>query len=136
MKTNGSTNDTVIDAAPIRLTADETRLVWKLMQSNGTPQQAYSGCSLVELGLAKKVSIAPKEDFTAKRAEAWVKLATAAKVRDKKQVSSALSTIEECDRNSKREESGYVLTERGKQVARGLTIRWNTQYAPKDNCRA
>lgn len=121
----------VIEAATIRLTADETKALIKAHLAAGKPVSfGYNGpaVSLIDMGLmqvAKPVGLSREERLN----ELWDEVNFAVQARGRRRITSAFEKFDRGD--SANEIKQYVLTDSGKQIARGITIKLNSQYAGK-----
>jgi hypothetical protein len=114
----------VIETSPVRLTSDETRAVLRCSQSLKPVRHSYSRDmnSLLELGLVEKVPMETPAARQKRLNSAWASMKVACAAKDSAVAASALKEISEINRTED-PEMGYVLTEIGKQVARGITVR-------------
>ena len=116
----------VIETSPVRLSAEETRLMMKAAIA-GEPISTWQNVSgLADLGLMTKVKMPPKKGLDTVET-LWVKAEKAVKLRRRDEAAGALSRIQTL--STARQQDGYILTPLGKEVARGLTVRLNAQYA-------
>ena len=114
-----------IEPAPIRLTADETRLL--IAASMATkPIENYHGDSLANLGLVKRVPLRDPKEKAVKLKTAWIELAAAARAR---QFSIVKTKLDEIANITHYERPGYIITPLGREVVRGITIRLTKEYA-------
>lgn len=117
----------VIETAPIRLTGDETRVIMKAATNFPKPISDYRCCALVDLGLMKK-AVFPKPDSAPVIAECWKKIRVSALKSDRTGINSQLQKISEFERATTKKDEGYTLTPLGREVARGVTVRMNSQF--------
>lgn len=117
--------DKVIETSTIRLSMDETRTLLRAGMSKN-PITAYGADYLVGLGMLRQVTIRP--DPKPKEVERlWRQALHAVQRRER---SSALTQLDKIRQLTEpQEKRGYVLTELGKQVSRGITVRMNRQLA-------
>jgi hypothetical protein len=121
-------NNKAVRTEPFRLSAQETRAIWSLAQSGEKPCHPYGASNLVELGFAKQVN-SPKKDNSTAIDEAWKGLQIAARDCDLRGVTTCMAKIDRLHREEKEVSKGYVLTELGKQVARGVAVRLSSQFS-------
>lgn len=121
----------VIETAAIRLTSDETKALIKVHLASGKPvgfSYGNAAVSLVDLGLFEVAKVAGKTRVE-RTNELWQTISEAAVSRNRPQIETAFRKF---DQNRATDEiKQYVLTDAGKQVARGITIKLNAQYAGK-----
>jgi hypothetical protein len=117
----------VIETSPIRLTADETRAVMKAATAAPKPISDYRCCGLVDLGIMKLIPI-ESADNTAGRKECWKLIREAAVKQDRDVINEQSRLLRNFDEQERKKEKGYVLTELGKQVARGVKVSLNSQF--------
>ncbi len=123
--------DRVIETSTIRLSADETRLIVRAAANKGKPLCDYRAGELVALGLLETVKDIPP-DRTEEIAGCWKNIENAVKNRSVSELRRAVDRIERYANEKKQE--GYALTPLGHQVARGITVRLNGQFAKPWNC--
>lgn len=111
----------VIEHSPVRLTSDETRLMLRMAQSTAPIDPSYNGRSILELGLAEEVPMMTEAEKKKRNVEAWNKLRLALTARDLELAKTAVREIEKSSESNSK--TGFVLTDLGKQVARGITVR-------------
>lgn len=116
----------VIETSPVKLTADETRMILRAAQSNKPVKQERWGGStsvaLLELGLLESVPMETQAARSGRVALAWRALKDAVGRRDAAASRKAIGEIELLERDESLD-MGLVLTDLGKQVARGITVR-------------
>ncbi len=117
----------VFETSPIRLSADETRLIVKAANNGGKPICDYHRGGLVEMGILQTNVVKPP-DHSAEIAELWRAMRNAAKAEDVSEVRRLLGRIETL-KSDKKPKEGYILTSLGKQIARGITVRLNGTIA-------
>ena len=112
----------LIQAAQIRLSADETRTVLRVLRAEGKPVEVWGhqGGSLIEIGLMRLVPI-PSADIEASVQAGWKKLRAAVISKDLAGAGRAFEMIRSAKQRA--EKRGLILTELGKRVAAGLTVR-------------
>lgn len=116
-------NDKVFETATIRLSMDETRALVALSVAGAPTKEVYGASLLVNLGLAKKVSM-PVPDMSGKIKQHWKAAQTCTRNMDLNGASESLRQIRNLESKiSTSTSAGYVLTAQGEQVARGITIR-------------
>jgi len=125
------TPEPVFKPSAITLSAEETRLIVRVANNTGKPLCDYRLGALTELGLLKPMT-QPPPDHTDEIARCWERIRTAAKQEDLRGVRHNLDVIENLKAQKGKE--GYVLTDLGKQVARGIAVRLNGQYAKPGSC--
>ena len=116
-----STNKQVdaFESAPVRLSRGETRCI---MQCQTTGRSTSYECrGLVELGLMVKRRDKKSEDIGTQLKKQWLRLQSAADRESRSDVNSAIREMDNITRDAKSEH--FVLTDLGKQVARGITVR-------------
>jgi hypothetical protein len=119
-------SDRVIEMVPIRLSADETRLIIRAANSKEPLTPNYSEgryTSLVELGLMVQLP----EDMKAKKLRldsGWKAVFSATQKRDRDAVRQALRVIEDNNKSK----YAFALTALGKEVARGISVRLASQF--------
>lgn len=123
--------DKVVETAPIRLTADETRSVMKAAAAGGKPIDAYQCCGLVDLGIMKRVYF-PTPDVSKEVLEQWRACKEACLNKDADKIGKIMHKISELEYKT-RKKTGYVLTELGQRVARGVSVRLNSQFT-RESC--
>ncbi|HXI85332.1 MAG TPA: hypothetical protein VNL17_14720 [Verrucomicrobiae bacterium] len=116
----------VIETSTIRLSADETRTIMRA-SIKGNCSNDWRCSSLVGMGIMRKVRSTPDESVDKKREELWNRISKAVEKRNRTALDSASSELGKLDRD--KEAYVYVLTDIGKQIARGITVRLNGQYA-------
>jgi len=92
-----------------------------------TPISDYRCCGLVDLGILKLVVVEPK-DFTKEIVGHWKRIRKAASLQDEIGIREGLRQLDNIERMTKSKDKGYVLTDLGKQVARGVAVKLNGQY--------
>jgi len=121
------TSTKVIDTATIRLTADETRAIMKAATNAPKTISDYRCCGLVDLGIMRLVAVEPPNRDADKK-ECWNAIKIAAAKHDQSAIQKHLNKLDEFSRLERNKERGYVLTDLGKQVARGVKVSLNGQY--------
>lgn len=116
----------VVETMPVRLTGDETRALMKLSAANGVPTDTYHACGLVDLGIAAKVE-SPAKDYKSEKAACWDSIREAAKNEHSGRLRGALERLDSLSEQSIPKKIGFILTPLGKQIARGVTVRLNSQ---------
>lgn len=111
----------VIEHSPVRLTSDETRFLLRMAQSTGPIEETYNSRSLMELGLAEEMPMMTEAEKKKRNVEAWNKLRLALTTRELDLARTAVRQIEKSSESNSK--TGFVLTDLGKQVARGITVR-------------
>jgi hypothetical protein len=114
----------VIETSPVRLTADETRLLLRAAQSPKPITERYNSTApaLVDIGLFVKVAVETEAARRKRTADAWAKAKLGVTAKDAGTVNNAMRELAAVDRNDG-PEMGYVLTAVGKEVARGISVR-------------
>lgn len=129
-RTAAARPEPVIETAPIRLTQDETKLILRITMA-GKPIPACYGCeSLSDMGILRRIAI-PEEEVTARRiADCWKRIRAGLAKKNQEAIHQACHDMERLTRDRDRNNPSYVveLTDLGKQVARGITVRLNGQY--------
>jgi hypothetical protein len=116
-----------IQTEPFRLSAQETRAIWALSQSEKKPCSTYGASNLVELGFAKQVNL-PKKDNSHTINEVWKDLQKAVDARSLRVVNIYADKISRLLHEENAVIKGYVLTPLGKQVARGIAVKLSSQF--------
>lgn len=111
-----------LQVSPIRLAADETRLIVKAA-TRGVPVEGHACSGLADLGIFIEVPTDDKQ-HKADLSLAWKELVSAAKAQDLESVQDAARRLGQLERqHTSCERKFYQLTPFGKQVARGVTVR-------------
>jgi hypothetical protein len=122
----------IIETSPIRLSVDETRILLRVLVA-GKPVKGdhYNYSGLAEMGILERTEIPEEKETAEKIAECWKEAREGLKMRDVDIVHQAMHTIERLNSDRHREQSSYLysLSEFGKQVARGISVRLNGQAA-------
>jgi hypothetical protein len=120
----------VIEAGALRLSADETRLIFKALNSpNSSVLSGWSAQSLAGLGIMKAVPKVAAVDVEARSKKLWSKLRESVARKNLGLVSTAVSELEDLKRDA--EGHQFILTALGRQIARNVTVKLNSQYLPK-----
>ena len=117
----------MIEIPLIRLSADETRAIMRAAISP-RPTNDYYGCrGLVDLGIMRLVEVKPENHVGARR-ECWKAIREAATRQDRDAIQSEFSKLRSFDEQKRKNKEGYVLTDLGKQVARGVRVSLSSQW--------
>lgn len=116
----------VIETSPIRLTTDETRAIMKAATA-GKPISDYRCCGLVDLGIMRLVQFEPK-DHAMDIKHCWTNIQRASLKEDEHAINTEFHKLHELAEEARNKEKGYVLTDLGKQVARGVKVSLNGQF--------
>lgn len=109
----------LFEVPTIRLSADETRLILRIAHSD-KPVETYTTYGLDGLGIVRRITL--KNEATQKQLDdAWKAVGEAYTKRSEPLLRNSAFRLQQL--TSKKARYGYVLTELGKQLARGLSIR-------------
>lgn len=122
-QTESSKDSVAFEIPAIRLSVDESRAIFKASQASG-PIESYASRSLVELGIMKAAKITSKKADN--ESASWAKLKAAVSAADLPMAKRALDSIYTA--RAEKGRTGYILTELGKQVARGISVRMAAQF--------
>lgn len=121
-----------IETAPIRLTMDETKLLIRAANAGKPIKLDYQapGNELADLGVLRRVEVSEEKDTALKVAECWARAKKALAVKDSETVHQAMRDLERLNSDRDRNNTKYLfeLTDLGKQIARGITVRMNGRY--------
>jgi hypothetical protein len=119
----------VIEAGALRLSTDETRLILKALNSPNSPVLGWGAQSLTGLGIMKAVPKLAAVEVEDRSKKLWSKLQQSVAGKNLGLVSKAVSELEDLKRDA--EGHQFVLTALGRQIARKITVKLNSQYLPK-----
>lgn len=117
-------DDPAFDLAPVRLSADETRTILRLAQANGKPIHTPYSMALADLGIVRRV-VVKAVDNKKEIEEVWGDIARAVRARAIGRVAVGLEKIRKLSKPQR--EAGVELTDLGKQLARGISVRIASQ---------
>lgn len=118
-----------IEVSTIRLTAGETRSIMRAASSDVPVHDYGEGPGLAAMGIMKRVPVNTEQEKKSKRNECWDRVKKAASREDLKALGNGYDELSRLTRD--RDQFAYVLTDLGKQIARGVTVRLNSQYRIK-----
>jgi len=129
MKATAHTPEPVIECSPIRLTVDETKQLLRIATAGKPVRGDYHCNSLAEIGILKRIEITEEKDTPRKIQECWNKAKIGFAEKSEPIVHQAMHDIERLERDRDRNETvvHFDLTPLGKQIARGITVRLNSQ---------
>ena len=104
----------------IKLTPTEARLILQASVAK-KPVRWVSIRDLVELGIFEKVKLHTAEECKAKLVKAWSDCRGAVMEKNEEAASEALNRIREAGRDA--EAYGHVLTEFGRKLAAGISVK-------------
>jgi hypothetical protein len=119
-------SDRVFETSSIRLSADETRLIIRVANSHNKPVCDYRSSGLVEMGILKETE-SPPPDTTSEKAALWKAIKAAAAEENSSKIHSNLLKLSELAKP--KASKILTLTPLGKEIARGITVKLNGQYA-------
>lgn len=124
-KTQNMKHEPLIETTPLRLTADETRLIIRLVTSGKPINGDFHAKTLAEIGILQAIPVPEETDTRAKIAECWKRARAGVRLRDLESTHQALHDIErlQSDRDRNDTRYRYILSDLGKQIARGVSIR-------------
>ena len=120
----------VIETSPIRLSVDETKLIMRIAVAGKPLAGDYHSNSLAELGIFRRVEVTEEKDTARKVADCWARAREGLKFKDGQKVHQAMHDLERLNSDRDRNDTKYLydLTDLGKQIARGISVRLNGQY--------
>ena len=116
----------LVKPATVQLNTQETRDILTVAACNGRPCASvatYQARALIEMGIMREVPCG-KQQNEAKETEAWNKARQAVFAHDVSALTSAQHTLSNLRQEGQKR--GLVLTDRGKKLAQGLSIRITT----------
>ena len=115
-----------IETAPIRLTTEESRIILKVSMA-GKPVDGghYQYAALADLGILRRIEVPEEKDTKLKIDQCWKEATTALRQKNGERLHQAMHDLERITRDRDRNETKvlFELTDLGKQIARGITVR-------------
>ena len=120
-------NEPIIETSPIRLSVDETKIILRITVAGKPIQGDYHFGSLADLGILRRIPVSEEKDTARKIAECWDKAKKSLAVKDSQRLHQAMHDIERLSNDRDRSDTKYLydLTDLGKQIARGISVRLN-----------
>jgi hypothetical protein len=122
----------MIDTTPIRLSAEETRVILRCAVA-GKPirDTNHNFMVLEQLGILRRIEISEEEETDAKIVECWERASKGMWGKDSDTVHQAMHDLERLamDRDRNERQYLYELSETGQQLAQNITVRMHSQFA-------
>ena len=117
----------MIEAAPIRLSVEETRLVIKATVAGKPIPGDYRCNALAELGIFRRVELSEPKGHARKVAECWERASRYLKGKDGERLHQSMHDLERLNNDRDRNDTKFLfeLTDLGKQIARGISVKLN-----------
>lgn len=117
----------VIETSNIRLSVDETKTIMRITVAGKPIPGNYESAALADLGILRRIPVSNDKDIALKIAECWSRARKGLSAKDSQEVHQAMHDIERLGNDRDRNDTKYLydLTDLGKQIARGISVRLN-----------
>jgi hypothetical protein len=117
------------EISPIRLSVEETKIILRISVAAKPIHGDYQCAVLADFGILRRIEVSEEKDTSRKIAECWQRARKALGQKDSAEVHQAMHDIDRLSSDRDRNDRKYLydLTDLGKQIARGITIRLNSQ---------
>jgi hypothetical protein len=122
----------VFQTSPVRLSVDETRLLLRIAVAGKPVSANYHAEALADMGILSRTELNQEKDTAKILAECWQRARKGVAAKDQDMVRDAMREIDRIVRD-RDGDAKYLfgLTDLGRQIVRGVSVRLNSQGKPK-----